>query len=52
LIENRKYDRAVPLLIGSKQFDKALDIISTHNVPLQDEYIKKILPDDEPTTPQ
>ena len=45
LLENGKYERAVPLLVGMKQYDKALDLCLAHNVPLQEEYIKKIIPD-------
>lgn len=50
LLEGNKYDRAVPLLISSKQYERALDICVQQNVPIQEELIKKIIPEDEPTT--
>jgi hypothetical protein len=50
LLEANKYERAVPLLISSKQYERALDICVQQNVPIQEELIKKIIPEDEPTT--
>lgn len=50
LLEANKFERAVPLLISSKQYERALDICIQQNVPIQEELIKKIIPDEEPTT--
>jgi intraflagellar transport protein 140 len=49
LLENNKFDRAVPLLISSKQYERALDICVQQNVPIQEDLIKKIIPEEEPT---
>jgi hypothetical protein len=46
LLEANKYDRAVPLLISSKQYERALDICVQQNVTIQEELIKKIIPED------
>jgi hypothetical protein len=35
LVEAGKFDRAVPLLVNLKQYEKALDICIQHNVPIQ-----------------
>lgn len=35
LLEQNKFDRAVPLLISSKQYERALDICVQQNVPIQ-----------------
>ncbi len=51
LIEAGKFDRAVPLLISIKQYDKALDLCIQHNVPIHDDLVKKMIPDQEPTNP-
>lgn len=51
LIEAGKFDRAVPLLISIKQYDKALDLCIQQNVPIHDDLVKKIVPDEEPTNP-
>lgn len=45
LIEAGKFDRAVPLLISIKQYDKALDLCIQHNVPIHDDLVKKMIPD-------
>ena len=37
-------------MIGAKQYEKALDVCVQQNVPIQEDLIKKILPDEEPTT--
>lgn len=51
LLEANKYERAVPLLISSKQYERALDVCIQQNVPIQEDLIKKIIPDEEPTNP-
>lgn len=51
LIEANKFDRAVPLLVSVKQYEKALDLCIQHNVPIQEDLVKKIIPDEEPTNP-
>lgn len=40
----------MPLLISAKQYERALDICIQHNVPIQEDLVKKMIPDDEPTT--
>lgn len=35
LIDSGKYDRAVPLLVNLKQYEKALDICIQYNVSIQ-----------------
>jgi hypothetical protein len=35
LLEANKFERAVPLLISSKQYERALDICVQQNVPIQ-----------------
>lgn len=35
-------------MIGAKQYEKALDVCVQQNVPIQEDLIKKILPDEEP----
>jgi intraflagellar transport protein 140 len=37
------------LLVNLKQYEKALDICIQHHVPIQEELVKKMLPDEEPT---
>lgn len=49
-MEGNKFERAVPLLIGSKQYERALDICIQQNVPIQEDLIKKMIPDGEPAT--
>lgn len=44
LLEGGKYERAVPLLVGSKQYERALDVCIQQNVPIQEDLIKKMLP--------
>ena len=51
LIDTGKYERAVPMFISIKQYDKALDICIQHNVPIHEDLVKKMIPDDEPTAP-
>jgi hypothetical protein len=51
LLEANKYERAVPLLISSKQYERALDVCIQQNVPIQEDLIKKIIPDEEPSNP-
>lgn len=51
LVEAGKFDRAVPLLVNLKQYEKALEICVNHNVPIQEELVKKMLPDEEPASP-
>lgn len=46
LIEGGKFERAVPLLLSIKQYDKALDLCIQHNVPIHDDLVKKIVPDE------
>ena len=45
LLEAGKFERVVPLLVSSKQYERALDICIQHNVPIQEELIKKMIPD-------
>jgi hypothetical protein len=45
LLEAGKFERAVPLLVSSKQYERALDICIQHNVPIQEELIKKMIPE-------
>jgi len=35
LLEASKFDRAIPLLIGAKQYEKSLEICVQHNIPIQ-----------------
>lgn len=51
LMEAGKFERAVPLLISIKQYERALDICMQHNVPIQEDLVKKIIPDEEPSNP-
>ena len=51
LMESGKFERAVPLLVSIKQYEKALDLCIQHNVTIQEDLVKKIIPDEEPTTP-
>lgn len=51
LLESGRYAKAVPLLISLKQYEKALDICIQHNVPIHEDLVKKMIPDEEPTTP-
>ncbi len=50
MLEANKFERAVPLLISSKQYERALDICVQQNVPIQEDLIKKMIPEDEPKT--
>ena len=50
LLEANKFERAVPLLINSKQYERALDICVQQNVPIHEDLIKKMIPEDEPKT--
>ena len=38
-------------MVNLKQYEKALDICIQHNVAIQEELVKKMLPDEEPTNP-
>lgn len=40
LIEAGKFERAVPLLVSIKQYDKAFDLCIQHNVPIHDDLVK------------
>jgi intraflagellar transport protein 140 len=48
LIDAGKYDRAVTFLISSKQHERALDLSLQYNVPITDDLIKKLFPDNMP----
>jgi hypothetical protein len=48
LISDNKYERAVPLLISIKQYEKALELCVQHNVIIQEDLVKKMVPDEEP----
>lgn len=48
LVESGKYERAVPLFVSIKQYEKALDLCIQHNVPIHEDLVKKMVPDEEP----
>jgi intraflagellar transport protein 140 len=49
-LEANKFERALPLLVGAKQYERALDLCIQQNLPIQEDLIKKILPDEEPAS--
>ena len=46
LIQSGKFQRAVPLLISVKQYEKALDLCIQQNVPIHDDLVKKMVPEE------
>jgi intraflagellar transport protein 140 len=48
LIESGRYDRAVPILVSAKQYDKAFELCLQYSVPIPDDLVKKMFPDTMP----
>lgn len=48
LIDSGKYDRAVPFLISAKQYERALDLCLQYSVPIPEDLVKKMFPDNMP----
>lgn len=51
-LDGNQQDKAIHLLIASKQIEKALELCIEHNIPITEDIAKKIIPDSDKKTPE
>jgi hypothetical protein len=44
LMQNAQYDKAVEIMVGLGQMEEALSLAEKHNVPLKEDWTKKLFP--------